>query len=286
MCEHQTPFGWCGFFLWGSKGAFMSENFKSDLRIADEAFGERFEKYQQIIKDNPYSISALNKYLGLETWVFKDGLLLLTGINPIGAEVEWNGYENYNGVWIDQPVIRNADFLDPNLPDYTTPTDFSYMEDKNHFKGDKDIEEKISLLKRLGDKLQYLLSNWESALTPHEDRNTPSYYIEWALSKGLEIPWLAYAIEYCAYKPKQLQEVESKPIANNDRAHVSNNLAILNQAATKFWANADPSDNTTHPINSIVTTWLIQRGYSATLADKGATIIRPEWATTGRKADK
>ncbi len=87
-------------------------------------------------------------------------------------------------------------------------------------------------------------------------------------------------------KPKQLQEVESMPLADIDRAHVSNNLAILNQAATRFWANADRKDNTTHPINSTVTTWLIQRGYSATLADKGATIIRPEWATTGRKADK
>jgi len=83
-----------------------------------------------------------------------------------------------------------------------------------------------------------------------------------------------------------LQEAESKPLAETDRAHVSNNLAILNQASTKFWANADPSDDTTHPINPIVEAWLIDRGYSETLAKKGATIVRPEWASKGRKADK
>jgi hypothetical protein len=72
----------------------------------------------------------------------------------------------------------------------------------------------------------------------------------------------------------------------NPRAHVSDNLAILNQAALKFWANADPKDNATHPINPTVASWLVSRGYSQALAGRGATIIRPEWATKGRKADK
>jgi hypothetical protein len=124
---------------------------------------------------------------------------------------------------------------------------------------------------------------WESGL--HDNYKKLSFYIDWALSKKTEIPWLNYAIEKGFYKSKQLHETD-KPIAEKERAHLSNDLAILNQAATKFWANADPSDDTTHPINSIVSTWLIQRGFSATLADKGATIIRPEWATTGRKTDK
>ena len=69
-------------------------------------------------------------------------------------------------------------------------------------------------------------------------------------------------------------------------AHVSDNLAILNQASSRFWANADSSDNATHPLNSTVESWLIDRGFTQTLAGKGATIIRPSWATAGRKADK
>lgn len=71
-----------------------------------------------------------------------------------------------------------------------------------------------------------------------------------------------------------------------ERAHVSNNLAILNQAATRFWANADRDDRTTHPSKADVVAWLIERGLSEVTAKNGATIIRPEWAPTGRKAEE
>lgn len=67
------------------------------------------------------------------------------------------------------------------------------------------------------------------------------------------------------------------------RAHVSDKLAKMNQAAEKFWSNADREDRTTHPDNATVAAWLVQNDFSATLADKAATIIRPEWARTGRK---
>ena len=72
-----------------------------------------------------------------------------------------------------------------------------------------------------------------------------------------------------------------------ERAHVSDKLARLNQAAAKFWVNADRNDRGTHPSNGDVAAWLVdQAGYSATLADKAATIIRPEWAPTGRKPEE
>lgn len=92
---------------------------------------------------------------------------------------------------------------------------------------------------------------------------------------------------------REIQELRSnvqvgeKPLSDKtDRAHVSDSLATLNQASATFWANADPNDNTTHPLNSTVETWLIERKFSPTMAEKGATIIRPKWATRGRKADK
>lgn len=71
-----------------------------------------------------------------------------------------------------------------------------------------------------------------------------------------------------------------------DRAHVSDKLAKMNQAAAKFWGNADRDDRGTHPDNATVTAWLAQQGFSATLADKAATIIRPEWVPTGRKPEE
>ncbi len=73
---------------------------------------------------------------------------------------------------------------------------------------------------------------------------------------------------------------------NAGRAHVSDKLARMNQAATKFWTNADQRDRGTHPDNATVSAWLIEQGFSTTLAGKAATIIRPEWAPTGRKPEE
>jgi hypothetical protein len=70
------------------------------------------------------------------------------------------------------------------------------------------------------------------------------------------------------------------------RAHVSDKLAKMNQASMKFWSNADRDHRGTHPDNATVAAWLVQQGFSPTLADKAATIIRPEWAPTGRKPEE
>jgi hypothetical protein len=67
--------------------------------------------------------------------------------------------------------------------------------------------------------------------------------------------------------------------------HVSDKLAILNQAARKFWGNADRDQPDTQKKNSEVITWLEKKGFPSTLAAKGATIIRPKWAHRGRKPE-
>lgn len=88
------------------------------------------------------------------------------------------------------------------------------------------------------------------------------------------------------------QSINGEPIfaeqsmAATDRACVSNKLARMNQAAVKFWGNTDRNDRGTHPENAMVAAWLIKQGFSPTLADKAATIIRPEWAPLGRKPEE
>ena len=79
--------------------------------------------------------------------------------------------------------------------------------------------------------------------------------------------------------------INGEPILT-DRSHISNKLALLSQAAAKFWANADRDERSTHTDNATIVAWLIERGYSETLAEKAATIIRPDWAPTGRKPEK
>lgn len=75
-------------------------------------------------------------------------------------------------------------------------------------------------------------------------------------------------------------------IPSNNRAHVSDKLAKVNQAAEKFWANTDRNERGTHPDNARVAAWLVEQGFSGSLAEKAATIIRPEWVPTGRKPEE
>jgi hypothetical protein len=65
--------------------------------------------------------------------------------------------------------------------------------------------------------------------------------------------------------------------------YISKGLTLLNLAASKFWKNADPENKETHPKNAEVEKWLIKEGLPKTYAPQVATIIRPEWATKGRR---
>ena len=85
---------------------------------------------------------------------------------------------------------------------------------------------------------------------------------------------------------KMMKIAQDKPLETTDHAYISNRLTKLNQAATKFWANADRDDRGTHPENAKVIAWLVGQGFSETLAGSAATIIRPEWAPTGRKPEE
>lgn len=76
-----------------------------------------------------------------------------------------------------------------------------------------------------------------------------------------------------------------EPPVPPDRSHISDWLVLLNQAARRWWANADRRDPATHPNNAAVAAWLIEKGMTKSLAERAASIIRPEWAHTGRKPD-
>lgn len=74
--------------------------------------------------------------------------------------------------------------------------------------------------------------------------------------------------------------------AEGDKTGATGKLALLNQAATRFWGNADRDDKGTHPKNVDVADWLVDKGFSHSMAKSGASIIRPDWAPTGRKPEE
>ncbi len=170
----------------------------------------------------PYAFNRLDILLSFDSWQWSDGLLLLVGGDPKGADIDWDGYENYCGVYIDSPKVSNIEFLDCRLPRYDVPYDYSYGDDKNYFRGDKTIEQKIREINILNCRLGELYAHWKNALEPHKERNSPSYYIDWAISKSFKIDWLDWAIENKLYIPSEPTiEVIPQPLipdtqVNND----------------------------------------------------------------------
>ena len=89
--------------------------------------------------------------------------------------------------------------------------------------------------------------------------------------------------------PQDFPKIVKKDIKQSNteiNQNKSDALAALNQASLIFWSKVDPNDPATHPENSQVSEWLMKKGFSSSLASKGATIIRPEWAAIGRKPNK
>lgn len=58
-------------------------------------------------------------------------------------------------------------------------------------------------------------------------------------------------------------------------------LKHLAAAATKFWKNYDPTDNSTAPTNKQVSSWLEENGVSSRTAEAMASILRADGLPTG-----
>ena len=86
--------------------------------------------------------------------------------------------------------------------------------------------------------------------------------------------------------PRIDEEVQIRSAEKNNLQ--SDLLTILNQAYNFLWKNADLDEPDTWPANSVVAEWLTKRDkrFSQTLADKAATIIRPNAAPMGRPQRK
>jgi len=96
----------------------------------------------------------------------------------------------------------------------------------------------------------------------------------------------AYDFQGNDFQGESASEKSTFSRASGDRSYVSDKLATLNQAAYRFWANAAREDRASQPTNIEVEAWLVEHGYSQTLAERGATIIRPDWVPPGRKPEE
>lgn len=82
--------------------------------------------------------------------------------------------------------------------------------------------------------------------------------------------------------------IQDKPFSLKEQnANMTKELSILIEASDKFWKNADKKLTDTHSNNAKeVVPWLMESGFSESLAKAGASIIRPIWAHKGRSPEK
>ncbi len=232
---------------------------------------KRFEPDPMVLRN------SLRHWFRFDHLEAEDGIALLIGIEPLKGlfEGQLDEFDLIFGI-----SFLNGDCIGLDLEQSDDPEigEYEYSSD----------EERAVAVERGRARFQPYLNThcrfmayWESGT--HPARTPLSHFVEWAISKGIAPAWLPVAHEIGLIGPADKYQCDVK-IA--DRAHVSEKLAFLNQAAQRFWANANPNDRSTHPTNSDVVEWLVQHGYTQTLAEKAATIIRPDWAPTGRKPEE
>jgi hypothetical protein len=167
---------------------------------------------------DPYRYSALPQRLALQLWAPQDGLLLLSGLDPSGALVDWT-WENFAGAVIsDSPRVRNAQPLRDHQDSYLTPVrgdwDADIAEARRRLTQGSaaeaaDLRERIAQLEKLRSDpavvektqrmeayskvLSKLYLQWISTDHDTEKRYSPSYFIQWAAKIHYRPHWLDWA---------------------------------------------------------------------------------------------
>lgn len=173
---------------------------------------------------DPYGHSELPSLLALETWEPKDALLILAGISPLAAHVDWS-YANYLNVTVHSPRVNAAtcftDVFDHydvlNLDDLTseirkvrstqnalngkkvngsaTTQVRNHLEILESLSKSETVLQRAKLLELRSEVLAILYSRWENGAHDAGARRPPSYYVSWAEKRGFTIEWAGWARE-------------------------------------------------------------------------------------------
>jgi len=186
-------------------------------------------------KANPYECSELRTWLKLDTWKQTDGLLLMVNIEPQGSDVNWEGYENFMGVYIDGAKLLNASLLDDISEYYSLPHDIDEEEAREVWKYSEEFIEELAerheKIMKYSAKLNNIKTLWDGS-DFKEERYPPKHYIDWALSKDIEIPWLEWAVENKLIDVV-IDEKQAEEIGDNER----NNLLLTIGALAETISN-------------------------------------------------
>lgn len=283
--ENRVPLpGWRGTdSRAGAKGRIVTVDDPLGLGLSTKQINDilEFRRRQEVGDVSPFLLGDYGWHK-FDNWTKRQGLLLLCGMEPNGTkERRVSSSDSGATVEFDHILLLDLRQLDRTVAEACfRPANLSTSPELAKACGTYLDDFDMCAL-----SYNHLLQLWNSG--DHQDRHTPRYFVKWAESKGVLVPWLEYArkMRLTSLYEDALAEHGAGNEGGNGRNHVSDRLATLNQAAQKFWANADPGDPTTHTNNAVIAAWLEERGFSLSLAESGASIIRPEWAHKGRKPD-
>jgi hypothetical protein len=176
-------------------------------------------------RKDPIFYSDLPVLLEQETWAPLDAMMILAGVDPHAAIMEWS-YSNFMGAQIDKPTIKHANWFTctSDLYDYPIVGDLEYSagELKNLIREAKargsSEEEREELRRRLAEverwaqdetsgfksevlslraeMLGTLKRRWDSCDHDPSQRRTPAFFVRWAESRGFEVEWAAWARQH------------------------------------------------------------------------------------------
>lgn len=165
------------------------ENDNKELTYQEKLALQR-EEIQRALNVNGYEgfLDFDDDIFLLDYWDYEDGLNLLIGIAKIDFYSQQIGddYEEFKRI-----TTLDHDFYTEHDQPHIT---YAFL----------DVRRRLERI-------------WKSGA--HPEHNPPSYYIDWAISKKHEIPWLKYAIEKGFYKlaSNNLIDPMDKPLSNRER---------------------------------------------------------------------
>lgn len=164
--------------------------------IFDPEAIEKFHREQQAKrKSDPYSYSSLKRWFDLDQWTYREALCLMCDIDPENADIDWYAQQRSASPDIEKPRIENAQILSESrnfikLPRHQTavePDDPDYSE---------RVNQKNNKLAVATIKLQKIYATYDRALDAPASplgHATPASFVEWALKRKIDIPWLDWA---------------------------------------------------------------------------------------------
>lgn len=144
----------------------------------------------------------------LDSWHFDEAINYLVGIYSIYAYGNESGY--------------------PSLDSITTLEGLDYECSTGSLPFFRELSRRFDKVKKL----------WISG--SHKERNSISYYIDWALSKKIDIHWLDYAIQKGFYSPEPEKELKAK-----ERNNLYKLIGVLHDILTNYPLDALPN----HPFD-------------------------------------